>query len=292
MDYLKNFKIEAMEMWKTKYIKKYNRNVLIFKEDAILLKGEIENVDILRFEQDGLTIYGYEGAETIPYNKDELIFIKSIEKTAKIVDVKPLKTLTALKNNIIIRKFNDFKKHDDFFIKSKNMIFKHLRDNSKIFNDLKLKVKEPNLNDTVYYYEIDYISLKSKVHMKIHKIKINKIEERSKTEWRINDDYITNKYIPLFTNENDAKIAFLWNFWGYNYDIVKDREIILTKIDKVNYVKNMTQYEKWLKKYPNEMSKLYSKLGGNISINSTIKQKQLKELKNLNKDEPNFEIIF
>jgi len=250
INYLKDFQATAMKMWIPKYKREYGSSMISSTKDAIYIDEGIGKVQLLKFEKSGLTIAGFEGEETIKYMSDELKFIKAIQKVAKDIDVRPLKNLKALRDNIELREYDTYTKHDAFFTKANKMLMKHRRDTPKIMKDLglhQIAVKDLKVGDTIYLYETDNLTLGTTVKLPIEKIKVHTITVRDIDEVRVNDDYIVGTYNTAFRTLKESEIAFLWDFFGAS-SFLADKSRLKTKNDKVLYVKNMIQYEKFLKK--------------------------------------------
>ncbi len=253
------FRETAMKMWVSKYKREYNGNgKLTFTDKIIYLDQGVGKVKLLEFERNQLTFSGFEGEESVKYGSDELKFIRAIQKAAKSSDTRPLKNLKALRDNIELRDFDKYLKHEPFFKKLQNLVMKYRHDTPPIYKHLKLVSKQKStssIGDTVYAFDLGEISVSTAPIMKIDKVDIYEFNDR--TSWRINDgEYDLD---DCFASKEDAELAFLYQNWGRGAYLM-DSSRLSTKNDKVNYTKLMIQYEKWYKKFKKQFDELDRRL--------------------------------
>jgi len=256
-NWLEDFKKDAIKMWVPKYKREYT-GTITSSEDVIYLDEGVGKVKLVSFEKDGLRISGSLDEKFIKYVNDEFKFIMLIQKAGRDCGEKVLMNLKGLNDNILLRDFERFSKYNPFFTKANKIKMQCKSDITCIMKKININpinIKDLKTGDTIYLYDFESISLGTAIKIPVQKIKIKDILFRDDNEVKVNDEYIVNLYNPVFRTEKEAQIYFLWMMFG-NASYVMDTSRIKTKNDKVTYIKNMIQYEKFLKKFPNQMEEL------------------------------------
>jgi len=266
---MKNFIKIAIKMWTSKFKREYQQGEITNDNNTIYIDEGFGKTQLVKFNKDNLTILGSEGEINIKYIEDELKFIRSIQKKAKEMDIQPLKNLKALRDNIELREYDRYEKYEPFFIKLDHFGINKNTDSENLerlgINHIDIdKIKE---GDIVYSFEIEEITIATPPIMRVKKVEVSEIR-RKPFGSRINEGYDIEN---TFKNKKDAEISYIYSVWARAYFLFNKNEHT-TKYDKVTYVKNMKQFEKWYEKFNKEFDLLEKKLEKvlNFSNNNSV----------------------